>query len=443
MKTSDYLNQQRLTYAIYVLNSRALPSASDGLKAAARRVLWIAKDGKKQKSAALAGNTMCIHPHDAPTDAINTITAPFGCNIPLLSGDGAFGTVLEPKSYGASRYTSVKISEFTKDVIFRDIEIIPMQPCYDDSELEPVTFLPLVPIALLNPTEGIAVGFACNILPRKLDDLILAQLAHLKGAKSISNPIPTFTPTNSVAISTGVENKYVFAGSVDKINSSSCRITSLPFGISHSQYVEKLIALAETAAEGIVDFDDDSSKKVDIVVYFNRGSIKDCTEDDLIKKLNLFVRHTENLTLVNFDYKSVVVPTVPDLIRTFTDWRLKFYLTRFERLRDLLQLDLQRYYDIRTAITKHANKKADSMKNKSEFKEWLTTINIVNLDYIAEMATYRYTAEEFEKNEKRIAEAEAQLQQYNELISDPEKRKKVYIAELKDVLSKYLKGFYN
>ena len=106
MADSTYVNDQRREYSLYVLQMRAIPHVADGLKAAARRVLWTARNGKHFKSATLAGATMPIHPHAAPEGAINTLAAPYGNNIPLLKGEGAFGTLLRPTAYGASRYTA-------------------------------------------------------------------------------------------------------------------------------------------------------------------------------------------------------------------------------------------------------------------------------------------------------------------------------------------------
>ncbi len=106
---SGYVKEQRREYSLYTLQSRAIPHAADGLKAAARRVLWTARDGHKYKSATLAGATMPIHPHASPDSAINTLAAPYSNNLPLLKGYGAFGTLLNPTAYGATRYTSVSV----------------------------------------------------------------------------------------------------------------------------------------------------------------------------------------------------------------------------------------------------------------------------------------------------------------------------------------------
>lgn len=439
VETSKYIDEQRRAYALYVLNSRAIPSAADGLKAAARRVLWIARDGKKLKSASLAGNTLCIHPHSPPEDAINTLAAPYGNNIPLLSGEGAFGTLLEPKSYGATRYTSVKISKFTEDVMFQDIEIIPMQENYDSTQMEPVTFLPIVPVVLLNPTEGIAVGFATNILPRSLDDIIISQIAVLKGGKEISDPIPSFRPLNDVGVKVD-ERKYIFSGDIEIVDNSTCRITRLPFGMDHTSYTNHLNGLLETGV--IRNYVDDSKDVIRITVQFDRGSLKGVTEDQLIQKLKLFSRHSENLTVINFDNKAVWNPAPSELIREFTLWRLQFYRMRYERLKGLLELDLQKYYDIRIAIRKKINVVARDCVSRSELKELLQELEIVNIDYIADLPVYRFTEEEYQKNEQRIKDAEAQLAVYNDLIASETKRKKVYISELETVLKNYNKGLY-
>ena len=394
---SQYVNECRRGYALYVMQNRAIPSAADGLKSGARRVLWIARDGHKYKSATLAGAAMPLHPHDAPEGAINTLAAPYGNNIPLFRKHGTFGTLLAPKAYGASRYTSVQVSKFTEDVVFRDIEILPMQKNYDGTIDEPTHFLPLVPVALINPAEGIALGYATSILPRALDDIIQTQIAHLKGAKTISAPIPKFLPLGQSG-SWVKDDTYVFSGSVTIKNTSEAKITSLPYGMMHSKILEHLDDLIESGV--LLDYVDNSRNTINIDLKFKRGYLRDIDEDGLIVRLKLTARHTENLNVLDFDGNSIWSTNPVDMIRQFTDWRLKWYVKRYERLRDLLQLDLQRYYDIRTAIKHKVNGSASRIESRSELKELLTGIGIVHIDYIADLPIYRFTEEERLKNEQ-------------------------------------------
>lgn len=449
-QSSAYINTQRREYSLYVMQMRAIPAATDGLKSAGRRVLWTGRNGAKYKSAVLAGATMPIHPHSSPETAIDTLAARYGNNIPLFSPYGAFGTLLDPTAYGASRYTSVTTSKFTQDVMFRDIEIVPMQENYDGTLTEPVHFLPLVPVALLNPSEGIAIGFATNILPRSLDDLILMQLSHLKGAKTISNPMPKFIPAAApvafVSVATAREETergvaYYFEGEYEQIDATTIRIVKLPYGLAHEKWVGKLDELSEKGI--ITSYTDKSKDTINVLIKFKKGELSSRSKEEALKMLGLSIRHIENLNLVGFDGRSILNTDPVAFVRLFTDWRLKWYQNRYERLRDLLKLDLQRYYDIRTAIKNNVSGVARKTESRAELKELLEVLKIVNLDYIADLPVYRFTEEERIKNEQRIKEGEAQLQEYLDLLSNEGKRRKVYINELEEVLKKYSKGEYN
>lgn len=438
LTSSEYINQERREYSLYVMTSRAICAAADGLKAGGRRALWTARNGSKYKTATLAGATMPIHPHAECTGAINTLAAPYGNNIPLFKGDGAFGTLLHPTSYGAARYTSVTVSKFTQDVVFADIEIIPMMENYDGSLLEPVHFLPLIPIALLNPSEGIAVGFASNIMPRRLEDIVNAQLAHLKGAKKLNAMIPHFGPTDQTAIDQTIKDSkysYLFAGKFVRKDTSTLTITHLPYSQSYENVVSKLDALLEVGT--VLDYTDKSKNLFNIEVKFKRGALSSYTDDQLLKLLGLIVSDSENLNVLDFTGKNVWSTRPEELIREFTDWRLSWYVKRYQRLLDILKLDLSRLYDIRTAIKNNVAGQLKKIQSRSELKEFLEAIGVVNLDYIADLGIYRFTEEERLKNEERIKEAEKIMADYQDIISSPTRQVEIYSTELKEVLAKY------
>ena len=448
-KSSSYIDEQRRQYSLYVMQMRAIPAASDGLKSAARRVLWTGRDGAKYKSSVLAASAVPLHPHATPEGAVNTLAARYGNNIPLLTPYGMFGTLLKPTDFGASRYTSVQISKFTKEVVFRDIEIVPMQENYDGTLLEPVHFLPLVPIALLNPSEGIAIGFATNILPRSLEDLIVLQLTHLSGAKDLKEPYPKFKPTAAPKPFLSVASKreetergvaYYFEGSFEKIDATTIRINKLPYGLMHDKLLNKLDDLYEKGI--ILNYTDHSKDIIDIIVKFKKGELSSRTDDETLHLVGLAIRHIENLNVVDFTGKAILNTDPVAFIRLFTDWRLQWYVQRYERLRDLLQAELQRHYDVRIAIKHKASTTAAKCDSRAELKEWLDAIKIVNVDYIADLPVYRFTEEERLKNEEKIKEGETQLKVYLDLLSSEAKRRKVYISELEEVLKNYSKGLY-
>jgi DNA gyrase subunit A len=425
------------------MTSRAIPAGTDGLKSGGRRVIWTGRDGHKWKSANLAGATMPIHPHAMPEGAINTLAAPYGNNIPLFAGEGAFGTLLDPTSYGASRYTAVKISKFTQDVVLRDIEIIPMVDNYDGTEQEPVHFLPLVPIALLNPAEGIAIGFSTNILPRDLKDIINIQLNTLKGLSETGTLIPTFYPLNNVShksVETDRGLAYYFNGDYETVNATTIIIDKLPYGQLHENVIAKINNEMEKG--NIVDRDDASRDTIKIELKFKKGVLKDLSKDEVLQMLGLTVRHIEHFNILDFSGTAIWNPTPIEFVQQYTTWRLGFYLKRYERLRDLLQVDYQKYLDIKTAIESNIGGFAKQTQSRSELKELLSGLDIVYIDYIADMPIYRFTEDEYNKNEARLREAEKTLAHYNDLISSEDKRKKGYISELQEVLTKFNKGQY-
>ena len=446
MQNSEYINEQRREYSLYVLQNRAIPHAADGIKAAARRVLWIARDGSKHKCATLAGATMPLHPHAAPEGAINTMAGPYGNNIPLLKGDGAFGTILAPTSYGASRYTSVSVSKFTKDVVFKDIEIVPVQENYDGTLLEPKHFLPLVPIVLLNPQEGIAVGFASNILPRDLISIIKSQIQYLERGAVTNEPLPAFIPTDQFAHDWKQDDrtgniKYEFRGTFKKTSATTITITGLPYGTLSDKYLDKLHKLLESG--DIQKIVDDSRDNIKILLKFKKGILSKMDDEKLLSYLSLINNVSENMNIIGFDGESVWTTNYTEVVEKFTEWRLGWYVARYERLKHNLEVDIQRYKDVLQAISKNVGGIAKRIGSRSELKEFLKEIGIVHIDYIADLPIYRFTEEEKKKVELKLADANILLKEYKALLRSKDKRTNVYLEELKEILASYRKGIYS
>lgn len=440
-ESSPYINEERRSYSLYILQHRSIPSLCDGLKAAARRVLWTARSGHKYKSSTLAGAAMPIHPHAMPEGAINTLAAPFGNNIPLLDGIGAFGTLLNPTAYGAGRYTSVMMSEFSKDVLFKDIEIVPMVDNYDGTLQEPLYFLPLIPLILLNSSEGIAVGFASMILPRALDDIIQCQLHYLSG-KKVKEPNPISMPTNQQAEDREYnDTKWIFKGKIERKGYTSIVVINLPYGMSHEKFCDILFKLKDE--EDISDFLDSSKDSINIEIKFKNGVLQNLSDDDILKKLNLISSINENMNVLDFDGQKILSTNFVDIIALFTDWRLGWYKNRYERLLILLQEEIEKYEDVLIAIKNNVASMARKHKSRIEFKQYLETLTIKNVDYIADLPVYRFTEEEKIKIEDKIKFALQQEKEYNDLIKNPELRKNVYKEELDVILKNYKKGKYS
>ena len=128
-----------------------------------------------------------------------------------------------------------------------------------------------------------------------------------------------------------------------------------------------------------------------------------------------------------------------ELIQSFTDWRLGWYINRYERLLSLIQADIQRYKDILIAIKNNVGSIARKVESRANLIEFLQEIHIVNVDYIASLPVYRFTVEEREKTEAKLKLAYETERRYIELLANEDLRRDVYISELQAVQAKHCK----
>ena len=379
---------------------------------------------------------MVVH-NSSIAEAINQMSGPYCNNVSFFDGHGAFGTRINPTAFGSPRYVSSKISNFTKDVIFKDWEIVELKPSYDETDIEPTMLLPLVPILLLNGIQGIATGYSTTILPRDLNDLIEEQLNVLQG-KPVSNPLPYSKPIDNRAIRNDeFPNKYQFLGECDVLDTSTAKITKLPFGMSHAKIVENL---AKMVSKGhIVDYTDKSKADINIIVEFKRAALKNKNGEFAARKLGLTTGVTERIIVLDSVTSQSVVEysDAAKFITDYTNWRLSFYPTRYERFIQLNLNEMSRLNDVILAIDNDLGGQAKNVKNKSELVDFITKIGVIDVEYISSLPVYRFTEEEYNKAKDRIAELENQNQDYRDIINDVARQKSIYIAELKEIKKKY------
>src|SRR5580704_16708180 len=183
------MRRSYLDYAMSVIVARALPDARDGLKPVHRRILFGMQDAgytadrPYRKSARVVGDVMGkYHPHgDASIyDALVRMAQPFSMRVPLIDGQGNFGSV-DGDDPAAMRYTEVRRAkiahELTEDI---DKNTVEYQDNYDGSEKEPIVLPARYPNLLVNGASGIAVGMATNVPPHNLGEVIDACLAFIE-----------------------------------------------------------------------------------------------------------------------------------------------------------------------------------------------------------------------------------------------------------------------
>ena len=297
----DESKDRYLTYALSVVNSRALPDVRDGLKPVQRRILYamlhnlsLNPDKAHRKSAAVVGEVLArYHPHGdaACYEAMVRMSQDFNFRYPLVDGQGNFGS-LDGDSAAAYRYTEARLKELALEVV-GDIgmETVAERENFDQTQKEPVVLPSRVPQLLINGTTGIAVGMATSIPPHNLSEVVKALVLLLDDSKisdtDLYAPIkgPDF-PTGCSILASRSELKKVYSegrGPIktrgDYVTEDAGRgkenivITSIPYALDKSSLVEKIADLIiSKKVPDLLDVRDESTDVIRVVLETSTGA---------------------------------------------------------------------------------------------------------------------------------------------------------------------------
>lgn len=438
--SSDYILESSREYAIYVCDQRAIPLVSDGLKSGQRKALWIIRNkNDKIKTISLSGEMISsglyVHGDQSAAQTISMMAGPFCNNLPFLNGIGSFGTKVNPQAFGAPRYTYVKKNKAAEEILFKDLDIVPMKENYDGSVLEPVSFLPIIPTILLNGISGIAVGWSTEILPYDLKDIIKATTEAIKG-KNITKLIPSYSYLDIKG--KNIEgNSWEFIGKFIRKDTSTLVITALPPDLSLEKFKERLDTLEEN--DVINDYTDNSSENIEIEIKLKRGSLVKITDEQIIEMFKLRTRKTERIITIDFSGNSIKQYNSPEeLIIAFVNWRFGYYIKRYEKLLNDSKNELIYWVGLKKCFEKNLPNKILKASNKAEVLKIIFNIDNALTDAyqekIASLPTYRWNAEYYQEVLKKIEEIENNIKNYEDLLSNPHKIKDIFCSEVNNLL---------
>lgn len=437
--SSDYILDTSREYSIYVCESRAIPKVTDGLKDAQRKALWLVRNrAEKTKTVSLAGEMISsglyLHGDQSAAGAISMLAAPYVNNVPLLEGIGSFGTRVSPvDGIGAPRYTYVKRSRATQDLLYPDLDIVPLKENYDGSTMEPVHFLPIIPTVLLNGVSGIAVGWSTEILPRSFKSLVNATLAALDGKKF--KRIPPSYERYDVGVKHLEGNAWEFTGKVKILDTSSVKITELPPDLTLEKFKERLNQFEDD--KKINTYVDRSTKTIDITVKFGRGAIKGWSEAKVIDFLKLKQKKTERIVIIDWNNNAIrQYESAEQLIKDFVDWRFGWYTTRYQAMVDHDEYELGYWKAVKacfddklpdriSGFKDRASLEADVSKVTAKFK-----LDQKRIDRIVSLPAFRWVKTGYKDVLAKIKELEAQIKEHKAILKDPERRKSIFRDEL-------------
>lgn len=440
----DQVHDDQRKYSRYVCDSRAIPQEIDGLKPVQRRILWAMwnSDARNRytKTVKVAGLAMGYHPHGDRSiqDALSQMAQDFtfANNIPLVSGEGTFGDVLDPSAVASPRYTEVKLSDFVKDLgFFESLPDIDYVKNYDETEEEPIHFVGKVPVVLLNNIQGIATGFRCFIPAHKLSDIIESQTAYLKTGKPKKlNPwyrdykgeIKTYTNDNGSQI---VTTTFGFTREDGVIY-----LTDAPMNWNREKVVNLLDDILEKKDNWLKEYIDHSSQTFRIELVPKRG--EEPTDEEI--KALISKENNETLAYNVITHEGKLRNFQPEeIIKRFCDFRKTHLIRRFKRLAGLEKEKIERNSELIRFIKERWNEKVTGIKSKKEFEEKLQKAKFVYFEWLSSIPVYRMTLDEVEKCEEAIVEAKTKFTEYTALYKEDKKLTGFMTEELEELRKKW------
>jgi DNA gyrase subunit A len=355
---TEEMKKSYLDYAMSVIVARALPDARDGLKPVHRRILYSMHENGYEwnkpyrKSARVVGDVIGkYHPHgdQAVYDALVRMAQDFSMRLPLIDGQGNFGSV-DGDAPAAMRYTEVRLERVAGSLVEDlDKDTVDFQANYDNSEREPVVMPARFPNLLVNGAGGIAVGMATNIPPHNLGEVIDACVALIDNpGLSIEDligivPGPDF-PTGGIILGRqGIRAAYhlgrggiVMRGKVEfetlRGEREAIVISEIPYQVNKAHMVERIGELVrEKKLEGISALRDESDRDgYRVVIEMRRDAVPDVVLNQLYRFTAL--QSSFGANMVALDNGRPLVMNLKDLLTLFLAFREEVIYRRTKHL---------------------------------------------------------------------------------------------------------------
>ena len=355
---TEEMKKSYLDYAMSVIVARALPDARDGLKPVHRRILYSMHENGYEwnkpyrKSARVVGDVIGkYHPHgdQAVYDALVRMAQDFSMRLPLIDGQGNFGSV-DGDAPAAMRYTEVRLERVTGSLVEDlDKDTVDFQPNYDNSEREPVVMPARFPNLLVNGAGGIAVGMATNIPPHNLGEVVDACIALIDDpALSIDDliaivPGPDFPTGGLILGRQGIRAAYHLGrGSIvmrGKMQFETLRgereaivFTEIPYQVNKAHLVERIGELVrDKKIEGVAALRDESDRDgYRVVVELRRDAVPDVVLNQLYRFTAL--QSSFGANMVALDGGRPQLMNLKDLLTCFIAFREEVIYRRTKHL---------------------------------------------------------------------------------------------------------------
>lgn len=455
-------------YSKYIIQDRAIPDVRDGLKPVQRRILYaMFEEGNTwdkgfRKSAKAVGNVIGnYHPHGESSvyDAIVRLSQDWKMREPLIEMQGNNGS-MDGDPAAAMRYTEGRLSKVS-EVLMEDLdkETVDWVNNFDDTAQEPIVFPAGYPNLLVNGATGISAGYATDIPPHNLSEVIDATIYIIQhpgaGLEKLMSflPGPDF-PTGGIvqgkeeikqAYETG-RGKIVVRSktNIEKLRGGKEQIviTEVPYEVNKARMVQQVDAIRiNREIDGITEVRDETDREgLRVIIELDKGIPAEGILTYLLKNTDLQVNYNMNMVVINnrrpeqIGIKGVLQAFIThrrDIISKRTQYDFEKARDRHHIVEGLIKA-VSILEDVIDMIRKSKNKKdsKENIKKAFDFTE-------AQAEAIVSLQLYRLSNTDITQLENEAEELEEKMTHYQDILENEEILDKTMIAELREVKKRF------
>ena len=462
----DIMGERFGSYSKYIIQDRAIPDARDGLKPVQRRILYSMYKEKNtydkgyRKSAKTVGDVIGnYHPHGDTSiyDAMVRMSQPWKTRLPYIDMHGNNGSI-DGDSPAAYRYTEARLSKISNEML-RDIDknTVLFSPNFDDTTEEPTVLPARFPALLVYGAQGISAGYATNIPPHNLGEIIDATIHRIDNPNCSLDTLmkyvkgPDFPTGGIVEGLSGIKQAYESGKGKIVIRSrytleeekgkTSIIITEIPFESNKANMVKKMDDIRiDKKIDGIAEVRDESAADVRVVIELKKGANKDLILNYLLKNTDMQISYNFNMvSIVNKRPKllglcgalDAFIAHQKEVVTRRTEFDLHHAEARLHIVEGLIKC---------ISILDEVIKVIRASKNKGDAK-----VNLVKefdfserqAEAIVMLQLYRLTNTDVVELEEEMAKLKKIIEGLTSILGDVEVLKSVMKKELRDVKKNY------
>ena len=459
---TDFINKEFIHFSKYDCE-RSIPNVMDGNKTSIRKILYSAfkrnliKELKVAQFSGYVSEHAGYHHGEASLNgAIIGMAQNYvgSNNINVLQPNGQFGTrILNGKDHASERYIFTQLSEITRYIYRKEDDNVLSYLEDDGDKVEPVFYVPIIPMILVNGSKGIGTGFSTDILC--YNPLTIINKLQNKIKDPLTDTIelePFYNNFNGTIINQG-DGKYLVKGIYEIISNNKIKVVELPIGFAiedFKHHLEKLIS----EKNYVTDYDDNSTESVvEFTITFNKSVKselvdKKLTTNENINELEKLLKLTTNLSTnnmhaFNHEEKLKKYNNTQEIIDDYYNIRMDYYKLRKEYLLKILEKELNVLSNKARYINSNLDNSID-LRKKTKL-EIINLLECMNFDKQDDDNDYKYLVKmpmdsvNKENVEKLLKERDNKQIELNSLKAKT--LQTIYYEELDELKNKYLEIF--